>query len=193
MSHSKLCYRIFLCLMLTVILVVPGYRVFARYYTSDNNTISFSIQNDNVINIYDATGIQLQKAPLDWDTVIKEKEFYIATYDEEHNITLNYNTNVSVAIFIPDRESNVGNLTIKMQLPNESNKTYTAKAEYLSSKTLLYKDKGPGWIYRFYDTNGEEITIQIPGNQLYDSKVIITMSNQDVDIAGTISVKCTWA
>ena len=179
--------------MLTVILVVPGYRVFARYYTSDNNTISFSIQNDNVINIYDATGIQLQKAPLDWDTVIKEKEFYIATYDEEHNITLNYNTNVSVAIFIPDRESNVGNLTIKMQLPNESNKTYTAKAEYLSSKTLLYKDKGPGWIYRFYDTNGEEITIQIPGNQLYDSKVIITMSNQDVDIAGTISVKCTWA
>lgn len=184
--------KITVSIILSVILIMPCGRVFGRYYTVNDNEVSFTIQRNNKINIFDEYMSSVDEMQMTWNTAIREKIFYLATYDKTHNITLTDSQMASIEIFIPDMSSNMGNLTIRMQIKEDTTKTYTAKAEYISSKTLLYKEKGSGWIYRFYDTNGEEIQIQMHGNQLYDSKVIVTLINQDIDIKGTIGVKCNW-
>lgn len=200
MSVKGLLNKSVIAVVLIMILLIPGSKVFGRYYTENKNEISFTVQTNNTISIYNEQKLEVPDKQIQWDTSNRDSTFYLATYDSENNITLENNIEVMIEIFIPDDivstqslSQSFGNLTIKMVLPDESTQTYTARAEYISSKTKLYKEKGAGWIYRFYDSQGKNVKIQIPGKQLYDSKIEITLLNQDIDIVGTIGVKCKWA
>lgn len=185
--------------MLFAVILMPAYTALGRYYTVNKNDITFSINPAASVNLVDENKTEIGNKEFSWNMLERNKVFYIATYDDNNEVTVTDNVLVSIRIFVPDdtdvtdgNSVSLGNLTARINLPNESAKTYTAKGEFISSKTPMYKEKGAGWIYRFYNADGSEVSWLIPGNQIYDTKVNITLLNADIDIDSTIGVQCRW-
>lgn len=67
---------------------------------------------------------------------------------------------------------------ISLIIPSEddsgSEKIIKAAAEPIGTNTLLYHQRGAGWIFTFFDENGEEIYWDLPGGRF--SYVTITVS-----------------
>lgn len=72
-------------------------------------------------------------------------------------------------------------LEIVLTIGNDS---YKARATKVEKGTLLYENLGPGFMYRFYDNHGEELCLQLEGNQF---------SGHNITIAVTGSVAQTGA
>ncbi len=192
-------YKSIIFFLLIAVLLTPAYTSLARYYTVNKNDVTFSINKVASVNLYNDNKDAVAANEFDWNMLTQNKEFYMTTYDSSDSITVRDNVVASIWIFVPDdtdetQEDNIGcgRLSIRINLPNESAKTYTATGEFLSSKTPMYKEKGAGWIYRFYDTEGSEVRWKIPGNQMYDTKVVITLLNADIDIDSIVGVQCKW-
>lgn len=59
------------------------------------------------------------------------------------------------------------NLTLQLAVVDgETEPVYTAKAEAIGQDTALYDEFGAGWLYRFYDEEGKELTRTLKGGQL---------------------------
>lgn len=166
---------------------------FGRFLTTVEKDIGFNVKPLSTINLLDSDKSSVTGNEIQWD-LSEEKDFYITPYyGDTSQITMTEDTSVNVWIFIPDADdtsSGLGNLVFTFQ-PGTEETTYYAKGEFISANTPLYKEKGAGWLYRFYDSSDTEVVITIYGNEPTEMNVKLRLLNDNVDKTATISVQYT--
>jgi len=59
------------------------------------------------------------------------------------------------------------NLSLELLVVDGENEpTYIAQAEKITEKTQFYNEFGEGWLYRFYDEEGKEMTWTLKGGEM---------------------------
>lgn len=132
-----------LVLTLAFFLVFSAGVVWGRYSSSFDGDVGFVAGTASEINV--------QSGQWSGANGIQTLDFTVSN---------NGDMPVRIRIFVPeDTESpseSIGNLTVLLKSKGSSAE-YAGKAEYLSSKTPLYKVSGAGWIYYFYNEAGKEL------------------------------------
>lgn len=71
------------------------------------------------------------------------------------------------------------NMTVMLSYTQDGQTvTLTGQAEKIQEGTLVYKNYGDGWIYRFYDTVGNEKTFTLSGGKRSYQNLTITLEGE---------------
>lgn len=192
--HFSRIKKYIIALSITALLVtLLSVTSFGRFLTTVEKDVGFNIKPLSTINLLDSDESSVAGNEIQWN-LLEEKDFYITPYNgATSQITMTEDTSVNVWIFIPDADdtsSGLGNLEFTFHLGAEET-TYYARGEFISANAPLYKEKGAGWLYRFYDSSGSEVVITIYGNEPTEINVKLGLLNENVDKTATISVQYT--
>lgn len=70
-----------------------------------------------------------------------------------------------------------GNIKLFLRIGDEESAVYAAAAERIQEGTALYSQFGDGWIYRFFDTDGQELQWTLPGGVLSELSATLICTN----------------
>lgn len=103
-------------------------------------------------------------------------EFIISNGSDKENYCT-YDQEATLSLFATIGLGNPENFIITLA---DGNTTYLASCSEVVKGTELYTTYGPGWMYHFYDAEGNEITWAFPGTQLIERqmKIIILGSSE---------------
>lgn len=102
-------------------------------------------------------------------------DFIIANGSNEENYCI-YDQEATLSLFATIGLENPENFIITLV---DGNTTYLASCSEVVRGTDLYTTYGPGWIYHFYDSEGNEIKWLFPGTQIIERrmKLIVVGAN----------------
>ena len=82
------------------------------------------------------------------------------------------------------------NLTVKLSYTQgEETVTLTGQAEPINNGSLVHKNYGDGWIYRFYDAIGNEKTFYLSGGKLSYQNLTISLEGEQDPVLCQLQVQ----
>ena len=96
-------------------------------------------------------------------------DFIISNGSDQENYCT-YDQEASLSLFATIGLENPENFIITLA---DGTTTYLASSTEVVKGTELYTTYGPGWMYHFYDAEGNEITWEFPGTQLIERQMKI--------------------
>lgn len=88
--------------------------------------------------------------------------------------------NASLALFATVGVQLAEDLTIVL---TDGQSTYTAIPTPIQEGMMWYEAYGPGWLYRFYNTAGEELSWSLPGSVFALKELSLTVTGQSEKVA----------
>ena len=202
-QNKTLRYRLGLGVLLCVaVLVISTGTTYARYRKERTAVIAFQVREQSKVNlgIMEAedppeTGIETRmatqaetklfqpKRTLQWETVNGTPRMVLAvangTSDSDFS-TKNQRVYLrlvgSLGLWTGEAPAKVY-LSSQSQTDPEQMETLQGVATPIVEGTQLYYTYGPGWVYTFYITEGEEMSWELPGGKLNHIELTLSMEN----------------
>lgn len=144
---------------------------YARFEENAKKELQFTYQAGSE-QIY-ITTIESSKEALSAATAENTQvvEFVLSngTEKEEH---CTYDQIATLAMFATVGVENPENFVITL---HDGGNTYTGSCSEVIKDSTMYAMYGPGWIYRFYNEAGEEVSWMFSGTQLINRQMFITI------------------
>ncbi len=174
---------------------------YGRYSTAITGDIGFkaSLPPEVYLVQTDADESRVEFSPR-WQTVGGEKclSFSLSNYGIADEIAPKQDITVRIRIFVPETSAEAGDdnvavanvmrtLAFTLHIGEEA-ASYSSSMDYLSEQTPMYmenvkdtnKENG-GWIYSFHTAAMQEVTVALPGGELTDIPITITVADTDTD------------
>lgn len=111
------------------------------------------------------------------DAVTEEENVYVMNFELSNGTSAeeycSYDQIAALSLFATVGLENPENYTLTL---TDSGLTYSASCFEVVEGTTLYSLYGPGWVYRFYNAAGEELTWTLPGGQLINRQMTLTVT-----------------
>ncbi len=134
---------------------------YARYEASVSKNVDFQYKNES--------GQIYIRSVESGETEAATTEFVLSNGTAAENYC-SYDQKASISVFATIGLGNPDNFIITLV---DGSTSYVASYTAVVKGTALYSNYGPGWIYHFYDANGEEITWEFPGNKFIERQMKI--------------------
>lgn len=164
-------------LLLGISLCLGNGAAWARYEQSHHAEITFA---------YQAGEGQIYLEKLEKPAVVQEGETQAETeptgiYQQEFELSNGiqeqeaypYDQDVRLTVFATEGLQDPQNCEVTLQ---EGGLSYIGKASQIAEGTLFYEQYGAGWLYRFYNEAGEELSWHLPGGMLVHRKMALTVN-----------------
>lgn len=154
----------------TLLILIFG-TAYARYEENVSKELKFTYQAQSE-QIY-ITTVESSEAALaaaaGENTQVIEFVLSNGTNEEKH---CTYDQIASLAMFATSGIENPENFVITL---HDGGISYTAKCQETLKGSAFYEMYGPGWVYRFYNDAGEEVTWHFSGMHLIQRHMFITV------------------
>lgn len=160
-------------LILTLSAVLAVSPAFARYRTV-LDPFSYAFQAKKADNIYLWSGkTDSGYTPLSgaWTVTAQGSELPILVTNGTGADHARDDLTISIRVAATEGIQAGNNLNLSLRAGEE---TYTGYPTAIDPGTAFFEDFGAGWIYRFLNTDGEELTWELEGKKLSEFSAILT-------------------
>lgn len=165
---------VMLLLLVTVVLTVNA--SWARYYESLEDDIEIKASDFQTFYLW---GIQDGVLTSEMDiqsteeTTTLELAVSNGVEDEYYGET---DVIVEPQLYVSENIGESSNLSVSLILEQDgTSKTYSSKASEIQESTNLYYSFGAGWIYQFYDDDGEILQLELLGGEYSEIQMRIVV------------------
>ncbi len=174
---------------------------YGRYSTTITNDIGFkaSLPPEVYLVQTDSESSRAEFTP-QWQTVGGEKclSFSLSNYDIDDEVAPKQDITVRIRVFVPETSAEAGDdnvavanvmrtLAFTLHIGEEA-ASYSSSMDYLSEQTPMYMEnvsdtdvENGGWIYSFHTAAMQEVSVALPGGELTDIPITITVADTDTD------------
>ena len=163
-----------LLLMMSLVLTIGT--AWGRYRTElDKAVYLFQPKEISRVYLWGKEGIDgYEQLPGTWTLTNSGNEMpFIITNGTSHEDYTSDDLDFNISVVVMSGVQGDENLMLYLQL-DEDETIYQAVATEIEENSVMYKQVGPGWIYRFYDQEGEEFSGVLEGGALseFSAKLI---------------------
>lgn len=179
---------------------------YGRYSTTITNDIGFkaSLPPEVYLVQTDSESSRTEFTP-EWQTVGGEKclSFSLSNYDMDDEVAPKQDITVRIRVFVPETPSETGDdnvavanamrtLAFTLHVGEEA-VSYGSSMDYLSEQTPMYMEnvsdtdvENGGWIYSFHTAAMQEVSVVLPGGELTDIPITITVTDTGTDTSNFV-------
>lgn len=172
-QKKKAWLKFFTVLLLCGILVTLAIgTAFARYEKSLSAELQMKYQAKTE-QIYIRS---IEEQGLDKPAALPENTYqmnFVLSNGNAEDTYCDYDQTATLSLFATLGLENPENFVIML---SEGGICYQSRYEQVLEGTSLYTQYGPGWIYRFYNADGEEISWLLSGTGLVEKQMTITIT-----------------
>lgn len=146
-------------------------RIYLRSAKTDENG-AVIVGEDGILNL-----LETWQPKVDENGLVKEDTWqldFLLTNGTTLKEYCTYDQKATLFLVATEGLKDPNNLVITL---TDGNLEYTAKAEAIGKDSVQQRVYGPGWIYRFYNTAGQELNWDYEGGQLICRKLSLTVVN----------------
>lgn len=174
--------RFFAALLLCGVFITLGFgTALARFEKSQSEEVvlEYKAKTDQVYirSIEEPVSEDETDTEITGDSELEEENVYEMYFELSNGISsedyCTYDQIAALSLFATVGLKNPENYTITL---TGSGLTYTASCFEVVEGTTLYSLYGPGWVYRFYNKAGEELTWELSGSQFINRQMKLTVT-----------------
>lgn len=190
--------------LLGISLVLVVRTSYARYSTAITNDIGFKASlSPGVYLIQEDDSLGRVEFNPEWQSIGGEKcvSFFLSNFGLDEDTAPNQDMTVRIRVFVPESVSedanedvaalaNIGTLAFSLHI-GENPVSYSSKIDYLGEQTPMYIENikntsgttqiRGGWVYSFCTAALQEVYVTLPGGELVDIPVTITVADVNTD------------
>lgn len=193
-TATKIQLSVAVLMLLLVIVLITG-TTLARYESQNTSEITMDIQQSKRLYLLSGNISESgeYEALSDWKSSSDGEyglDFLLANGNSKDNIC-SYSQNVSLQVVATLGVEKTENIQLILSVDSEE---YTAVATEIKKDTNLYNMYGPGWVYKFCNKAGEELSWKLIGGKLnYKEMSLKVKSNSSYPINLSLITNSTQA
>lgn len=162
-------------------LAVSTGTAYARYRTELREDVTFEVRQPEQICLgtVDDKNAFSTEAPA-WKTVGDVTQMQLALANGTSDTECSWMDQKAFVCLVSGPGLWDGASAAKITLTQPDGSTIQAKATVIAEDTPLYHTYGAGWVYRFYDAEGEELSWELDGGKLSFVSLTVTVEAEQI-------------